>query len=264
MWPASPQNLQMQKNVKSAKRNMIFGFGISLFFLLLSSGISYFSITQLLTSQQWVEHTTEVSSSLNNLISLMKDAETGQRGYLLTGDETFLEPYKGSDAKVMAFYTSAQRLTRDNKSQQEDFPLLEKLIKEKYTLIEKTISDKKQGITPSVSHLLRGKAIMDSVRVVIKVMNGREDKLMILRTKKVNKFAVLTPLFIGIAALVGMFVTLVFYRKIQQNAAIATRLEQELQAKEKTMERQIEVISNVARKISSGDYQARIEEKDLE
>ncbi|MCX2478333.1 CHASE3 domain-containing protein [Pedobacter sp. MC2016-15] len=253
----------MQKIQKSTKRNLILGFTTSLFILLLSSGISYFSIRELLESQRWVEHTSEVSSTLGNLMSTMKDAETGQRGYLLTGDEAFLEPYNGSKNKVMDLFINAQKLTIDNHSQQHDFPALEKLIKEKYNIIESTIADRKQGLQPSVKTLLRGKAIMDSVRTIIKVMNIREEQLMVVRNAKLSKYEVMTPIFIAVAALIGMLITLTFYRKIQESILIASRLEQELANKRSSVDRQVEIISNVANKISSGDYSARIDKDDL-
>lgn len=253
----------MRKNYKNAKRNLIFGFGASLFVLLLSSVISYLSILQLLDSQQWVEHTSQVSSSLENLISRMKDAETGQRGYLLTGEETFLEPYTGSKDDVFNFYNTAQQLTSDNKSQQNDFPLLKRLINEKFNIIERTITDKKQGRSSTISTLVRGKAIMDSARIVIKAMNDREVKLMVIRNAKMNKFASLTPIFIGFAALIALLMTLFFYRKIQKNNSMAEKLEMELSEQKKTMERQIDKISDVAEKISKGDYSVRIDKRDL-
>lgn len=257
-------NLYMQKTHKTTKRNLIFGFTISLFVLLLSSGISYFSIRELLESQRWVEHTTEVSFTLGDLISTMKDAETGQRGYLLTGDEAFLEPYNGSKDKVMDLFINAQKLTIDNQSQQHDFPALEKLIKEKYNIIENTIADRKQGLPPSVKTLLRGKEIMDSVRTIIKVMNTREEQLMVVRNAKLSKYEVMTPIFIAVAALIGMLITLTFYRKIQESVLIASRLEQELANKRASVDRQVEIISNVASKISSGDYTARVDKDDLQ
>jgi len=254
----------MHKNQKSAKRNLLFGFAVSLSVLLVSSGISYFSISQLLDSQQLVEHTSQVKYTLDNLISVMKDAETGQRGYLLTGNDVFLEPYKGSKSKVMDLYMDAQHLTIDNQVQQKDFPQLEKLIQEKYSIIQKTIADKKDGIPPAVSTLIRGKEIMDSIRKMINIMNTREDELMILRNAKMNKFSALTPIFIAFAALLGMLVTVIFYRKIQQNNLVSFRLEQELSGKKKMVEHQIEVVSTVAQKISSGDYSVRIDKKDLQ
>ncbi|MBE9601230.1 CHASE3 domain-containing protein [Pedobacter sp. MC2016-24] len=253
----------MQKIHRSSKRNLVLGFGISLFLLLLSSGISYFSISQLMESQRWVEHTTQVRSALNNLISLMKDAETGQRGYLLTGDDTFLEPYNGAKAQVLEFYSEVQQLTRDNQSQQHDLPLMEKLIEEKFSIIERTISEKKRGLPPTINILVRGKVIMDSTRVLIKVMNTREANLMLTRKAKLNKFTAFTPIFIGFASLIGMLITLFFYRRIQQNTEASSMLEQQLSEKKKTTERQIEVISNVANKISAGDYHVRVDEEDL-
>lgn len=253
----------MQKFQKRSKRNLVIGFGFSLFVLLLSSAFSFFSINQLLDSQRWVEHTTQVQSGLNNLISQMKDAETGQRGFLLTADEDFLEPYQGAREQVAGYLAQVQQLTQDNQSQQKDFPLLEKLIDEKLVVIDRTIADKKLGIPPSVSTLLRGKSTMDSIRVMVKTMNERESKLMVSRNARLNRFVVFTPILIGIAALLGMLITLLFYKRVQKDSGIATALEQELLDKQQSTDRQIGAISKVATRISKGDYGVRVDPEDL-
>lgn len=254
----------MQKFNKRSKRNLRFGFGIGLIILLLSSGLSYFSIKQLLESQYWVAHTTEVKSALDNLISEMKDAETGQRGFLLTGDEEFLEPYNGAREQVLGHYYRVKQLTIDNRSQQKDLPLLEKLIAEKFSTIDQTIRDKRRGIPPSITTLLRGKAIMDSTRVMVKNMNARENQLMVLRSKQMSKFTVFTPIVICVAALIGMILTVIFYRKVQADARISANLENELALKQQNTERQIATIEEVAGKISAGNYHVRVDKADLE
>ncbi|SHN07139.1 CHASE3 domain-containing protein [Chitinophaga sp. CF418] len=68
--------------------------------LVVSSVASFFSIRNLLQSAFWVDHTNAVIYRLENTLSFMKDAETGQRGYLLTGDEDFLEPYRRETGKM--------------------------------------------------------------------------------------------------------------------------------------------------------------------
>ena len=85
------------------KRNLLIGFGLSLFLLVVSSVASFFSIKNLLESAFWVDHTNQVILQLENTLSVMKDAETGQRGYLLTGDDNYLDPYKGAfDSALVA------------------------------------------------------------------------------------------------------------------------------------------------------------------
>ena len=84
----------------SLKRNLLIGFSISMVILMASSAASWVSIRNLLQSSDLVEHSNKVVTDLNETLSMMKDAETGQRGFLLTGNEVFLQPYNGTLAKV--------------------------------------------------------------------------------------------------------------------------------------------------------------------
>lgn len=254
----------MKQLQKRSRRNLLAGFGISLIILIVSSGISYFSIQQLLDSQKWVDHTIEVEKTLEGLISRMKDAETGQRGFLLTGEETFLDPYTGAKAEVFELLTKAQSLTRDNAQQQQDFPKLESLINSKFTLISGSIADKKRGIPATATLLLKGKSVMDSIRTMVTTMVVRENKLMVSRTAKMTKFATWTPIMIGIAALISMVITIVFYFRVQHDSEIAVDLQKELIKKEETTALQIAAIGGIAEKIVKGDYSARVDKEDLE
>ena len=253
----------MKQMHKRSKRNLLVGFGFSLLILILSSGLSYLSITQLLESQKWVEHTAEVETTLENLISRMKDAETAQRGFLLTGDEAFLEPNTGAKTEVFELLTKAQSLTRDNAEQQKDFPLLEQLVNSKFNRINGSIMDKKRGIPATAPFLLRGKSIMDSIRVVVRTMVSRENKLMILRNTKMNKFATSTPILIGLAALISMVITIIFYFKVQKDAELSVELQKELTRKEQSTHTQIAAIGEIAEQIAKGDYTARVNKDDL-
>ena len=69
------------------------GFGLALAVLLVVGAVSYDSTTKLSSSADWVRHTHEVLAGLDELLSAMKDAETGERGYVITGESPYLEPY---------------------------------------------------------------------------------------------------------------------------------------------------------------------------
>ena len=71
------------------KSNLLTGFGLSLLLLVLSSIASYYSITNLISSSDMVDHTNQVILKSEEIVSNMKDAETGQRGFLLAKDEIF-------------------------------------------------------------------------------------------------------------------------------------------------------------------------------
>src|SRR3981189_1388077 len=101
-------------------RNLQIGFGLSLLILVISSVASFSSIQNLLDSSKWVDHTDSVINELNMTLSSLKDAETGQRGFLLTDDTAFLRPYNGAHEKVLALADTVQRLTADNPVQQQN------------------------------------------------------------------------------------------------------------------------------------------------
>ena len=84
----------------SFKRNLLFGLGLSLGLLLISSFASFFSIKNLIESSQMVRKSNTIIKDLDHLFSLVKDAETGQRGYLLTEDIAFLDPYTKAKEKI--------------------------------------------------------------------------------------------------------------------------------------------------------------------
>src|SRR5713101_3192165 len=90
------------------------GFGLALVVLVIVGAVAYDSTTKLIDSAEWVRHTHEVLNGADNTLSSLKDAETGQRGYLITGEESYLEPYQGSRELVDQELKRLRELTSDN------------------------------------------------------------------------------------------------------------------------------------------------------
>jgi CHASE3 domain sensor protein len=67
------------------------GFALALAISMVIAGVSYRNTSQLVEGFQWVVHTHQVQESLDTLVYTLADAETGQRGYVMTGDERYLE-----------------------------------------------------------------------------------------------------------------------------------------------------------------------------
>src|SRR5689334_15864584 len=103
----------------SFRRNLFIGYAISMLLLIISSVASYRSIQNLLSSQRAVAQTDRIIIKLENIISILKDAETGERGFLLTNDEQFLEPYNGAFDKADRAVDEVKNLMADNLTQQE-------------------------------------------------------------------------------------------------------------------------------------------------
>lgn len=244
----------------SLNRNLLIGFGISLLILVISSAASFISIKNLFRSADLVEHTNQVVAELNATISKMKDAETGQRGYLLTGKENFLEPYDGSRAEVNTHIEQVGNLTLDNDVQQQRLQQLKQVVDKRFNALQKLIAIKRMGGTPDIADLDAGKASMDSIRALVKNMIDREQNMLVDRTAALNRFSSFTPLMIIVAALLAILITFVFYIRVKKDVADKARLQDELEKKDHEIQYRIETIQHVATQISSGDFDTRLEE----
>jgi CHASE3 domain sensor protein len=110
------------------KRNVIIAFGFSLLLLLLSSIASYISIQNLISSAERVDHTNNVISELDNINVMLQEAESSQRGFLLTGDVSFLTPYEEANKNIADKIANIKQLTADNLPQLQNVSRLEYLI----------------------------------------------------------------------------------------------------------------------------------------
>ena len=198
----------------SLKSNLRLGLGLSLIILILSSLASYISIKNLIKSSDLVEHSNNIINGLDNTISTLKDAETGQRGFLLTGNKIFLEPYIGAKEKVSSLYTMLKGETADNLYQQRKLEELKSILDTRLNIIEKTIVIKNnKGVVPELS-LLEGKTYMDNVRQIIRDMQSEEKRLLAVRTSELNNFSGYTPILIILASALSLLITIFFYRKV--------------------------------------------------
>jgi signal transduction histidine kinase/DNA-binding response OmpR family regulator/CHASE3 domain sensor protein len=246
------------------KRNLLIGFGLSLLLLIVSSVASFFSIRNLLESAAWVNHTNVVIFKLESTLSFMKDAETGQRGYLLTGDEEFLDPYKFAYDSVEANLAGLKELTQDNAEQQVELEKLQSLLARRQALLQSSIKARRSGESVSFDSLQRGRVIMREARELVGRMEDREKRLLSIRTSNLNQIAGYTPILIVVAALLALLITSVFYIRVKKDYDERTLLQGELEEKDREINQRINIIREIAAKISAGDYSIRVndEEKD--
>ncbi|KQB98798.1 response regulator [Pedobacter sp. Hv1] len=244
----------------SLKSNLRLGLGLSLIILIISSLASYISINNLIDSGKLVAHSNIVMSNLDNTISTLKDAETGQRGYLLTGNKVFLEPYIGAREKVNALYVVLKEQTKDNPYQQRKLEELKEILDNRLVIIDNTIEVKMKNGKVAESVLLDGKVYMDKIRLTIKDMQNEEKRLLGVRTAELNTLSEYTPVLIIIAAVLSLLITIFFYRKVTFDFDERVKLQQKLEDINTDTARRIELIQGIARQISSGDYKVRLDE----
>jgi len=242
----------------SLKRNLLIGFSISMVILIASSAASFVSIRNLLQSSDLVEHSNKVVIDLNETLSLMKDAETGQRGFLLSGNEIFLQPYNGTLAKVNNKVEKIKEQTKDNPKIQQSLVDLGQMVDKRFTMLQFLINEKRAGKPIPEATLMEGKNNMDSARRLIAGMVYQETTLLNARTERLNRFSSFTPIMIVAAAFLALLITVLFYVKLRKDISDKIALQEELQAKDIETAERIKVIDSIANKISSGQYEVRV------
>ena len=121
------------------------------------------------------------------------DAETAQRGYLLTGNKEFLNRYHDAQRFATEAYANVRVLTIDNASQQNSLPELQELVNERFYYLDKSIKAKGENAPILPENLEKGYELMNKMRGLVESMREREQTLLVSRTADLNKFSAFTP-----------------------------------------------------------------------
>ncbi len=173
-------------------RKIAAGFTLAFLLLLGIGAVAYRSISSLTNTSQLVTHTHQVLEHIAEVLSLLKDAETGQRGYIITSDEAFLEPYQTAISSVHSVVKELRQLTADNPNQQTRIDKAEPLITAKLGELKQTIDLRRKGNveeTTKIVHSGEGKKIMDDLRSVLAQMEREERDLLKQRAGEVEAAA---------------------------------------------------------------------------
>jgi methyl-accepting chemotaxis protein len=168
-------------------RKIAAGFALSLVLLIGIGAVAYSSISKLTSTSEWVTHTHEVLEHIAGVLNLLKDAETGQRGYLITGDEAFLDPYHSGSSGVLDVVKELRKLTADNPKQQKRIDAAEPLVASKLAELKQTIDLRRSGNLDEAVKLVRGaegKRLMDEIRRILDEMDNEERGLLQQRAEE--------------------------------------------------------------------------------
>jgi len=178
----------MQTAYKRA--SVVIGFGLLLVLLIANAFITKRQVDIQVENQEWVAHTRQVLYDLSQTASLLKDAETGQRGFLYTGDPKYLTPYTDAINRVQTHIDSLARATADNPTERARIPELRDLVQKKTSELAQTIALYKTGKFDQAKALVlsdAGLQYMDQIRLLVIQMEGDEQSLDLERTAHYNK-----------------------------------------------------------------------------
>ncbi len=157
------------------KHRLVIGFVAIISLVGINAALSFKNTQRLIANDRMVRHTYQVLNEVENTLSLMKDAETGMRGYVITGKENFLQPYRDSVAGLPDSMANLRTLVADNPTQSLRATQLENEIKQRLANLQNTIETRRRN---GIVHLDLGKREMDNIRLLVGVMRDTESDLM--------------------------------------------------------------------------------------
>ena len=198
-------------------------FVISVAIIFFIGGITFKHITVLKKSSAFVSNSHEVNAELERLISYIKDAETGQRGYLLSNDKSFLTPYHNSKDLVRKSFKRVSRLTAQSRTQQSNLKKLLYFINKRQNYLSKSLYMIEQGKYEQKilkNNLIIGKQTMDSIRHKVEDMMITQQKLLKNRQKEYELTMNYTPLLIYLTLITTLILITIAFIKMNRDLVL--------------------------------------------
>jgi len=196
--------------------SVIGGFAVLLAILLINAAVTRRQLFVQDSNQGWVEHTQRVQLELTTVESLLKDAETGQRGYLYTGEARYLGPYNTAVQQIDSHIASLAELVTDNPKQLSRVVTLRTLSKVKLEELATTIALYGEGRKDEARAIVlsdMGRRTMEDVRSLMAEMTRDEGSLESARLQAVSDStqSLVRTLYLATALAVIGLVLLAFY-----------------------------------------------------
>ncbi|WP_437992757.1 methyl-accepting chemotaxis protein [Sorangium sp. So ce145] len=208
-------------------RKLYLGFAVMVVIVLGLAGTAYQRFAELDEARSWDQHTYEVMLTTREIMGALLDSETGERGFVITGVESFLEPYRSGRERFEQSLSRARELTRDNPRQQVRLEKIDKLHDEWLSsVLEPAIqhrrnADEAKALADRAVEEVRrgrGKSLMDQMRGALKEIDDEEISLLGQRQAATNALVrtMYVTLQIGglLAVVVAAVLAVVFSRMI--------------------------------------------------
>jgi signal transduction histidine kinase/CHASE3 domain sensor protein len=192
---------------------------ISLFALIFIFSVSYKHTIALRESTELLVHSYRIQIKLEQLLSCLKDAETGQRGFIISGDSLFLQPYNTARAEVNKQYSELAS-TLSNPDQKHNLDSLVTLINLRFSLLEKSLS---LNAYPEINkadldaNMVEGNGVMNRIRAQINNMTDLENLHFEAHKKKFTHEIYFTPNFTLFLSFFTLLVFLLSFIKISND-----------------------------------------------
>jgi methyl-accepting chemotaxis protein len=187
-------------------RKLTTGFGLAGVVLLVIALFGYRSTDHLIENQRWVAHTHDVRTLFAQLRVLLVDAETTQRGFIITGEDAFLEPYNRSVQQLPKTLSEVRSLTADNPNQQRRLQVAADTLRSRLSVMDEMIQERRtQGLDKAAAAVSagQGKELMDQLLALLDEADAEERDLLTKRQDEAEATAAITQAVILWGSIVG-------------------------------------------------------------
>lgn len=241
--------------------------------VLLVGALAYDQARNVIADVQEVGRSHSVIEGSEGLLVRAVDAETGQRAYLLTGQETFLEPYLGARPDIDRSLDSLRQLTRGEPAQAARIATIAHVVPERFALLDSGINLRRRGSTEAASadRLMAGKMKMDQLRSLVADLSAHEQGLLAQRRRAELQSRRDASIVVGaagiLALLISALVNLGFSRAIGErdsaNVALNT-VNEDLEHQSKQLEEQAVEMESQAAELEATAEDLRTTNEELE
>ncbi len=224
-----------------------------LFALAANTAVSIYNVSELIGNDIFVDHSRQVLAQLNLLLSDLKDAETGQRGFLLTEDESYLQPYLLSRTNAPARLQTLKSLSANNTNRLARLAEIEQAITDKFSELEFSIEVRKHvgcEAARSIVMLGYGKTKMDDIRALANTMIQLESEVLVERARVARAKHTATLISAGVGGLLTLGMTGIAFFLIRNELARRRQAEQSLRASEADLRSRAEELAKAQRETS--------------
>jgi PAS domain S-box-containing protein len=202
----------------SIERKSAAAFGVVFLVVVVIGLVAYQNALHFIETNRMVAHTLIVRQNLEDMRSTLYGAESGQRGYVLTGEEKYLSPYKGDTETILQLRNNLEQLRADNASQQERLARLSPLLEDRIQQMDSVIQLRANTgfeVARQMMMTNNNKNTMDTIQSLIADIKAEENRLLENRSAEVNDsargtlvtFSMLTIFTLGLLLLIYWFLS---------------------------------------------------------
>lgn len=235
------------------EKKIMGGFGLLLTILIIIGVISFQSALKFTETSRLETKSRVILKKLEIVLTEITDSETGQRGYIITGDERYLVPYHAAVANIDHEVEELSKLIRDNPDHQRKLDALKPLLAEKLAGLNERIGLRKnKGFEATAQEVRSGKGrmVMDKIRKIITEIEDAEKKFLKQRSTKVETSANRTIFIIvfgsSLAFVIVGIASFITHREFNERK----RTEEALQNAYAELEQKVEERTTELRKIN--------------